>query len=191
MNDKENKNNGSDQISLEEQKEIIAMMGEKPIEVEILRTKKRYTIDWLKNAQMTKLASLLIQKKHGGKNETNEGSDTFKAILDDNKLACKVASIYILNGFWKIRFRYWMLWRWFYYIRQYETSQLMPLLLAGRERIPFEQYLFATSIQASAKEILTQMTMQQIEEKLREFPRNEGSQDQGHGDDDSGEKKAE
>lgn len=188
---KENTRNDSEQISVEEQKEYIALMGENPIEVGILRTKKRYTIDWLKNAQMTKLASLLIRKKKGEKDESNGGSDTFNAILNDNKLACKVASIYILNGFWKIRFRYWMLWRWFYYIRQYETSQLMPLLLAGRERIPFEQYLFATSIQASAKEILTQMTMQQIEEKLREFPRNEGSQDQGHGDDDSGEKKAE
>lgn len=173
---KETDNIELDDQTAKEQQDIIAMMGEKPIEVGILRTKKIYCIDWLKNAQMIKLASLLCNGKNVDDNADEDNKDSFNAILNDNKLACKAAAIYLLNGYWKIKFQYWWLWRWFYYIRQYETSQLMPVLLAGRERIPYEQYFLAASIQASVKEVLKNMTLQETENKLRELPINGDAQ---------------
>lgn len=46
---------------------------------------------------------------------------------DDAKILCKAAALIRLNGFWKCHLLYWLTWRWYYYVRQYNARELTPL----------------------------------------------------------------
>ena len=122
-----------EQPSVDIQQVYLSLIANDAEEVEILRTKKKYKIRWLKNGQLEKLTRLLLHKKTIDESMTT-GSEVMDAILEDSKLACKAAAIIILDGYWKLKFRYWYLWRWFYYIRQYDNIQLHDILEVGKKK---------------------------------------------------------
>ena len=74
----------------------------------------------------------------------------------------------ILDGYWKLKFRYWFLWRWFYYIRQYDNEQLQPLLDAGKKKVPLTQFLLATMSLTEARATLTSMRTEEVERILQQ-----------------------
>mgnify|MGYP000113932552 FL=1 len=45
----------------------------------------------------------------------------------------KCAAAIVLNGYWKILFFYWFLWRWFFYVMQYSDEELLPLIETGKK----------------------------------------------------------
>ncbi len=136
--------------------------------VTILGTKKTYKIRWLKNGQVDRLSRLLIRKGDTD-NEDVDGTDPLDAIMEDSKIACKAAAIIILDGYWKLKFRYWFLWRWFYYIRQYDNVQLQPILDEGKKKIPLTQFLMTTMSLTEARATLMNMRTEEAEHILQEL----------------------
>ena len=139
--------------------------------------KKKYKIRWLKAGQMAKLGRLLMCKKRfdvptagdvEGTEEVKAG-DILGKFLFDQKLACKAAAIFILDGFWKLKLRYWFLWRWFYYIRQYDCQDLEQLIAEGKKKVPVEQFLSVTMYLIGAKDTLMMMRTEEAERILREL----------------------
>ena len=125
-------------------------------EVEILRTRKKYKIRWLKNGQLVKLGRLLLHNKSEIGDKTT-GNATLDEIIEDSKLACKAAAIFTLDGYWKIKFRYWFRWRWFYYIKQYDNIQLADLLEMGKKKVPLIQFFKTITSMTEAKGMLMNM----------------------------------
>ena len=129
-----------EQPSLESQRTYASIRDNDATLVGIVGTRKRYKIRWLKNGQIDKLSRLLIRKrKYDNEDEKSGDEDILSAVLMDAKLACKAAAIIILDGYWKLKFRYWYLWRWFYYVRQYDNVQLQGILDEGKKKIPVAQ----------------------------------------------------
>ena len=155
-----------EQPSLDAQQIYLSLISNDAEEVGILRTKKKYKIRWLKNGQLEKLSRLLLHKKTIDE-KTTTGSDVMDAILEDNKLACKAAAIIILDGYWKIKFRYWWLWRWFYYIRQYDNIQLHEILEVGKKKVPLNQFYGTIMSLTEAKDSLMRMRAKEVETTLR------------------------
>ena len=155
-----------EQPSLDAQQIYLSLISNDAEEVGILRTKKKYKIRWLKNGQLEKLSRLLLHKKTIDE-KTTTGSDVMDAILEDNKLACKAAAIIILDGYWKIKFRYWWLWRWFYYIRQYDNIQLHEILEVGKKKVPLNQFYATIMSLTEAKDSLMRMRAKEVETTLR------------------------
>ena len=151
-----------DQPSYDAQQFYLSLINNDAEEVEILRTNKKYKIRWLKNGQLDKLTRLLLHKKSIDETTTT-GSDVMDAILEDNKLACKAAAIIILDGFWKIKFRYWYLWRWFYYVRQYDNIQLHQILEVGKKKVPLNQFYATIMSLTEAKDTLMRMRVKEVE----------------------------
>ena len=145
-----------EQPSVEEQREYVSIRDNDATVVSILGTKKKYKIRWLKKGQIEKLSRLLIRKGDTD-NDDGEKDSPLDAIRDDAKLTCKAAAIYILDGYWKLKFRYWYLWRWFYYIRQYDDIQLQEILMTGQKKTPVEPFLIATMLLTGAKATLMNM----------------------------------
>ena len=154
-----------EQPSVEEQREYVSLRDNDATVVSILGTKKKYKIRWLKKGQIEKLSRLLIRK--GDTDNEDGGNDSpLDAIRDDAKLTCKAAAIYILDGYWKLKFRYWYLWRWFYYIRQYDDIQLQEILMTGQKKTPVEPFLIATMLLTGAKATLMSMRTEEAEHIL-------------------------
>ena len=156
-----------DQPSLDIQQLYLSLISNDGEEVEILRTKKKYKIRWLKNGQLEKLTRLLLHKKTIDEEKTT-GSEVMDAILEDAKLACKAAAIIILDGYWKLKFRYWYLWRWFYYIKQYDNIQLSKILEVGKKKVPLQQFYSTIMSLTEAKDTLMRMRTEEVEAILQE-----------------------
>ena len=171
-----------EQPSVDIQQVYLSLIANDAEEVEILRTKKKYKIRWLKNGQLEKLTRLLLHKKTVDESMTT-GSDVMDAILEDSKLACKAAAIIILDGYWKLKFRYWYLWRWFYYIRQYDNIQLHKILDVGKKKVPLNQFYGTIISLTEAKDSLMRMRAREVEAILHaqntEQPSQTGSSDSG------------
>lgn len=169
-----------DQPSDEVQRLYLSMINNDGEEVTILRTKKKYVIHWLKNGQLEKLTRLLLHKKTVDDEKTT-GNDVMDTILEDAKLACKAAAIILLDGFWKIKFCYWFLWRWFYYIEQYDNIQLEPILIAGKKKVPQIQFLRSIMLLTEAKDSLMRMRVKEVEATLQEQSTEQHSQTESNG----------
>ena len=171
-----------EQPSVDIQQVYLSLIANDAEEVEILRTKKKYKIRWLKNGQLEKLTRLLLHKKSVDESMTT-GSEVMDAILEDSKLACKAAAIIILDGYWKLKFRYWYLWRWFYYIRQYDNIQLHKILDVGKKKVPLNQFYGTIISLTEAKDSLMRMRAREVEVILHaqntEQPSQTGSSDSG------------
>lgn len=171
-----------EQPSIEEQREYVSLRDNDATIVNIVGTKKKYKIRWAKKGQISKLSRLLVRKS--STDEKDNGQDSpLDAIIDDTKLTCKVAAIYILDGYWKLKFRYWFLWRWFYYIKQYDDIQLQPILDEGKKKVPLIQFLSATISLTEVRGTLMNMRTEEAERILRELAmeKEEATESQGNG----------
>lgn len=157
-----------EQPSVESQRTYVSIRDDDATVVSILGTNKKYKIRWLKNGQTNKLSRLLIRKGDTD-NEDGAKDNALDAVLEDSKLSCKAAAIYILDGYWKLKFRYWFLWRWFYYFRQYDNVQLQELLDEGKKKVPLIPFLTTTMSLTAAKATLMNMRTEEAERTLQEL----------------------
>ena len=143
--------------------------------VEIPRTKKKYKVRTLTPNQLEDIAKLLFNK--GGKPMTTE-----EDIIQNTKIAAKAAALYLLPGYWKRKLTYWFLWRWFYYIKQYDNAQLQPIISAGYGSTPYLDFFRTADILVNQKRSQMQMTVQEVEKFMQEMamkhsPKENGNQE--------------
>jgi hypothetical protein len=112
--------------------------------------RKHYRIKWLKGGTRDKITNVILE----------EGNDI--------KQSCQCAALMVLNGFWAIKFRYWFLWRWFYYVRQYGEEELTDLLALGKKKVPQEQYYTNTILLTALKDTSMMMKKTEVASFLQE-----------------------
>ena len=91
---------------------------------------------------------------------------------NDRKILCQAAALIILNGFWKSHLLYWLRWRWYYYVRQYNASELEPVIQMAQKKTQQEAamaYLNGTMLLTALKDTAKQMTKAEAERTLREL----------------------
>lgn len=154
------------QPSSSEQREYLSLRDNDPTIASIYGTKKKYKIRWLKNCQIEKLDRLFMHKKTSD-NEDASDLSTLDEMVEDARIACKVAAVYILDGWIKLKF-YPFLWRWFYFVKQYSAMQLFEILEAGKKKVPLTQFFLVTMSLTEARGTLMTMTMREAERILRE-----------------------
>ena len=165
------------QPNVEQQREYVSLRENSATVVHI--RKKKYRLHWAKNGQISKLSKLLLNGTTKEENPSTE--DIFKDIERSSKLSCKAAAIYILDGYWKCKFRYWYLWRWFYYIRQYDDEDLREVLEVGKKKVPLQQFCVTIMSLTEAKDTLMMMRTREAERILRELSTAQPSQQQKSG----------
>lgn len=165
------------QPGIEQQREYVSLRDNSATMVRI--RKKKYRLRWVRNGQVSKLSKLLISGKESSEKPSTE--DIFRDIEESSKLSCKAAAIYILDGYWKLKFRYWFLWRWFYYIRQYDDEDLKEVLEVGKKKVPLQQFCVTIMSLTEAKDTLMMMRTREAERILRELSTAQPSQQQKKG----------
>lgn len=162
---KKNKEPDVRQPDQEQQKEYASLRDNSATVVHI--RKKAYKLRWAKNGQIRKLSQILLLSP--GTEEGSSSEDLLKDIAESSKLCCKAAAIYILDGYWKLKFKYWFLWRWFYYIRQYDDEDLKEVLETGKKKVPLQQFCVTIMSLTEAKDTLMMMRTREAERILREL----------------------
>lgn len=115
---------------------------------------KTFKVKWMHPATTEWITSLMLK----------EGND--------RKVICQASALIVLNGFWKSHLFYWLKWRWFYYIRQYNASELAPIIETAQKKTHQEAamaYLNDTMLLTALKDTAKQMTKAEAERTLREL----------------------
>ena len=100
---------------------------------------------------------------------------------NDAKVVCQASALIALNGYWKAKFLYWIVWRWFYYIRQYDNIQLDAILDVGKKKVPLMQYYRTIMSLTEAKDSLMRMRAKEVEATLQELSMAQHSQTESSG----------
>lgn len=82
---------------------------------------------------------------------------------DEETISCKCVAIARLNGYFKIKFLYWLVWRWYYYIRQYNEPDLTEALNVIKKKVPVASWFINTTLLTAMKETMMQMTRAEAE----------------------------
>ena len=128
--------------------------------VRIPNTKSFYKIGWLKPYTSERFTEVIVRS------ETEVPISDIEALNQmsiKSKVPSKAASIIILNGYFKIRLLYPILWRYLYFVKEYTYEQLFPIILEGKKKIPLEGYSLDMALLGMMKE--TKMTMTRKEAK--------------------------
>ena len=111
---------------------------------------KRYRVKWLKNGTRCRITSVIL----------GQGND--------EKQTCMAAALIVLNGYWSIKLRYWFLWRWFYYVKQYGEEELTDLISLGKKKVPLDQYYTNTILLTALKDTSMMMKKTEVATTLQE-----------------------
>ena len=115
---------------------------------------KKFKVRWMHPATTEWITSLML--KDG----------------NDSKVISQAAALIVLNGFWKTHLLYWLKWRWFYYVRQYNAQELAPIIETAQKKTQQEAamaYLNDTMLLTALKDTAKQMTKEEAERTLREL----------------------
>ena len=124
------------------------------VEDEVSRVDVRgttYKLKYMRNATIRKITDVML--KDG----------------DDSKVSSKCAALMVLNGYFKIKFFYWFLWRWFYYVKQYLEIELHPLIDEGKKKVRAEDYYINTIFLIGMKDTMIAMTREEAERFRQEL----------------------
>ena len=147
----------TEQQTVQQEFEKVTKKGVEYFAVQIPRTNKKYLVRTLTPNQMEDLAKLLIPSKE----------NVADAVIEDTKIAAKAAAIYLRPGYWKRKLSYWFLWRWFYYIKQYDNIQLQKILEVGKKKVPLNQFYGTIMSLTEAKDSLMRMRAKEVEATLQ------------------------
>ena len=112
-------------------------------------------IGWLKRGALRKFTSVMIDSKTDAKSES--------------QVSCKLAAIVVLNGFFKIKLFYPILWRWYYYIKQYDDSVLLPIIEMGKKKVQLTEYYSIMMLAQGLKDTHQTMTREEASRILQEL----------------------
>ncbi|MCC8038369.1 MAG: hypothetical protein LIP02_09605 [Bacteroidales bacterium] len=107
---------------------------------------KSVKIGWIRRGTLRKISSVMNDKS-----------------VSEDKITCKCAAAAVLNSYWKIKFFWGLLWRYYYYIKQYSDSELTPILALVKKKVPALEYYVATILLTEVKDTTMAMIRQEAE----------------------------
>lgn len=117
---------------IEDSKDIVNLRG------------KEWSIGWMKHGTQRKITDIVLKEK------------------DESKVSTKCAAVMLLNGYWKILFLYPILWRWMYYIKQYDDNELLPIIELCKKKVPLETFCVTTILLTETKDTIMTMTREEV-----------------------------
>ena len=87
---------------------------------------------------------------------------------DEFSVSCKCLAAARLNGYFSIRFLWWFLWRWYYFVCRYTDSELVDAIALIKKKVAPGSYLLNTTLLIGMRETMMQMSREEVAASLRE-----------------------
>lgn len=142
------------QPTLDIQRELSLLAENTPEEVTIPYTNKKIKIGWMHHKTIRKITDVLNEKA--------------KSAKDEDIVLCKAAALIVLNGYWKIKLFYPVLWRWYAYVKEYQDYQLLPIIEMAKKKAPQIPYFLGMTYLTGLKDSLATMSREEVERMHRE-----------------------
>lgn len=87
---------------------------------------------------------------------------------DEFAVSCKCLAAAKLHSYFRIKFLWWLVWRWYYYVRNYTETELMEAFVLIKKKVAAEDYWAVTMLQIGMRETMMQMNREEVSATLRE-----------------------
>ena len=87
---------------------------------------------------------------------------------DEFAVGCKCLAAAILNSYFRIKWLWWILWRWYYYMRNYTDSELTDAICIIKKKVASGSYFFNTTLLIGMRETMMSMSRGEVAASLRE-----------------------
>jgi hypothetical protein len=151
-----------EQASIDLQRELDAVCEDEATRIEIKGTHKLFSKK-CRSVKIKFLCNETIRKA------THINLDNRDDVLHELQQSSKIAALYVLNSFLKIKLFYPILWRWYFYVRQYKQEQLYPIIVEGKKKLPQIGYYLNTTLTASMRDTIKTMTREEVERSQSEL----------------------
>lgn len=88
---------------------------------------------------------------------------------DEFAVSCKFVAAARLNGYFAIKLFWWLLWRWYYYVRSYTDAELINVVALIKKKVASEDYWAITILQIGMRETMMQMNREEVRASLQEL----------------------
>lgn len=105
-----------EQPQVQLQEVLDSILAEEP--TDFMFRGKRHTVGWLRKGAMRKFSHVMLKEK------------------DTDKRNVKICVILLLNNLWKIRFFYWIYWRWLYHVCDLDDVEVLRVVDVCKKKIP-------------------------------------------------------
>lgn len=119
-----------------------SVLSEQPTEFDFRG--KRHKIGWLKKGAVRKFTHIALT-------DTNE-----------QRRNVKICVVLLLNNFWKIKFLYWLYWRWLYYICDLDEVEILRVVDACKKKIPSTASSLLTILSTGMTDVMMTMTRKEV-----------------------------
>lgn len=116
---------------------------------------KKFKVGWLKRGTLRKFTNIMLNRKDD--------------LSSESKVTCKLAAVVRLNGYWSIKFFYPFVWRWYYYIKQYNDDVLLPIIEEGKKKVQLQEYYTIMMLSQGLKDTHKTMTREEVNRMLQEL----------------------
>lgn len=103
--------------------------------VRIPGTRKTVKVTGMKPYTMRRLTGLWLEREDMG-TIGEDSSETMRSLCREPYFAAKEAALIVLNGYWRIRLFWPLLWRWWALWRGWTEAQYTPIIAAGKKKVP-------------------------------------------------------
>ena len=144
-----------EQPSIQDEKELMDINDDAKTIVEIPRSKKKYKIGYLKSYCTEKVTKIILNAEP----ETpNSELTALSEMSKRSKVLHKVAAYIILNNWYKIVLFHPIVWRWMYYVNEYTSDQLLPIIIEGKKKIQVQAFSLGMAFSGMIMETTKTMT---------------------------------
>jgi hypothetical protein len=127
-----------EQPKVDIQELLDSVMRDEPTEFVFMGKKRK--LGWIRKGTMAKCSHIGIKEK------------------DEWKRSVKMCVCILLNNVWKIRFMYWFVWRWLYYVKDIDIVEVLNVLDKSKKKIPSTAYSLATILSTGITDVMMTMT---------------------------------
>lgn len=152
--------------SPEAEKELHDIVHNVKTEVKVRDT--TFRVGGIYNDTLDKITSILIDadaaEREESRNEEKMSQSERERLersrfVRERKVTAKCAAAIVLNGFFRIRLLWWLVWRWFFYVRQYTDEEFAPLIVELKKKADSERTAFLVNTTFLIDVRTTTMTM--------------------------------
>lgn len=156
----------TNEVSRDAQAVLDEILSDLPEMVQIPGTTKTVAVSGLKPYTLECLTKLWLERDAS---QPKTDAETLKSMCIDPYFSIKEACLFVLNGYWRIKLFFGIKWRIWAYWRGYTESQMMPIIQAGKKKIPLTEHWTNMAYSVDMRTDWKKMTMKEAEQYRAEL----------------------
>ena len=145
---------------------MFATVNDIPTEVAISGTRRKVKIRGIKPYTIECLTKLWIERDMA---QAEDSADVLKSVCIEPYFAVKEACLFVLNGYFRIKILYPIMWRLWGKWRGYTDGQMEPIIAEGKKKLPLTAHWRVMASSVDMRTDWMKMTSKEAEQYRAEL----------------------